>query len=543
MAAIPLPALDIRPPAPPPSPLDQYAQLMQIKNAQNQQALQPYRQQAAQAEAQSAGLGVQQQQIQLDDQKAMSAAMRQWGSPAAAGATGPAQGATPASSGEGAPQGGAAPARAASVSYDDLVPLAIKNGASFGAVKQLSTFVMGLKQQASQIAKNDADAGSAQLSALKARGDLVDGALTPLIDPAQTPDARLPQAIMSTAQDLIQRGVLDPQHAQIAEGIAQGADPTQMRAQLDQFRKMNMAQSQILDDAAKQAGLTASAAQHGPLSPAQIQQLNQGFTQRWQTLHPGQPAPASAQLAAGSTQDDFNRLDKMMSGTEKNTQTVATNALRSQQMGMMAQFRLQGQQMQQNAQLAQSFNYANNFIEKDLQPVQQMAQRVGRLQTTIAQANPQADAIVAPELLSIMAGGMGSGLRMNQAEIERAVGGATNWTKLQASLNKWSTDPTHAQIPPAQRAQINGLVDYVSGQVNEQLKVGTQAQQDLINASTPQQHRQVLGRFQQQFEGTLHVGAAGAAQPQGGGQVAAPAGAAAGNGGGFFSQFGGAAHQ
>jgi hypothetical protein len=74
-----------------------------------------------------------------------------------------------------------------------------------------------------------------------------------LIDPNQTPDGQLPQAVMSTAQDLIHKGLLDPQHAQAAEQLAQSGNPMQMRQQLSMMQKSFMGQSAQMDAAAKQA--------------------------------------------------------------------------------------------------------------------------------------------------------------------------------------------------------------------------------------------------------------------------------------------------
>jgi hypothetical protein len=61
-------------------------------------------------------------------------------------------------------------------------------------------------------------------------------------------------------QDLVSKQLLDPQHAQAAQQLVQqsGGDPAKIRLGLDQFIKTNMAQSQILEDAHKQA-LTAQA--------------------------------------------------------------------------------------------------------------------------------------------------------------------------------------------------------------------------------------------------------------------------------------------
>lgn len=225
MASIPLPALHTAPIQQPQSPLETMAQLMGIKNAQQEQAqrqaMAPLQQQQAQQQVQSGQLELQQQQQQMKDQQAMTSAMQQWDGK----------------------------------DYNDIIPLVTKNGGSAQAVMGLKQKVLAQQQAVSTTLKNNADAGQAQMAALKTKGDLLDGALTPLIDPKQTPDAQLPDAVMSTAQDLLNRGILDPQHMTRVMQLAQSGDPTQIRQQIDLMRKTNMAQSQVMEDATKQIGI------------------------------------------------------------------------------------------------------------------------------------------------------------------------------------------------------------------------------------------------------------------------------------------------
>jgi hypothetical protein len=105
-----------------------------------------------------------------------------------------------------------------------------------------------------------------------------------------------------------------------------------------------------------------------------------------------------------------------------------------------------------------SYQYNAGALSKLGDPIEQLAGRMGRLKDTIFQGTPQADALVAPELLTVMAGGQGSGLRMNEAEISRVIGGRTNLESIKAALNKWQTDPSKGlSITPAQRQQIRAL--------------------------------------------------------------------------------------
>ncbi len=76
MGTIPLPALDVRPPAAPPNMMEQYGQLMSLRNQQQEmqqrQAMAPLQQQAAQQQVQSGGLELQQRQQDLKDQQGIS---------------------------------------------------------------------------------------------------------------------------------------------------------------------------------------------------------------------------------------------------------------------------------------------------------------------------------------------------------------------------------------------------------------------------------------------------------------------------------------
>lgn len=71
MGSIPLPALDVRPPAPAPDPMEQYGRLMQLRNMQAQQQMIPVQQQIMRQEAQSGQIGVEMQQREMASQSAL----------------------------------------------------------------------------------------------------------------------------------------------------------------------------------------------------------------------------------------------------------------------------------------------------------------------------------------------------------------------------------------------------------------------------------------------------------------------------------------
>lgn len=153
-----------------------------------------------------------------------------------------------------------------------------------------------------------------------------------------------------------------------------------------------------------------------------------------------------------------------------------------------------------DARSDKSYQYSSGQLDKVGAPIEQAIQRFGRLKDTINQETPQADALVAPELLTVMAGGAGSGLRMNEAEISRIVKGRTNVESLRAALNKWQLDPSKGlSITPAQRQQIRSLMDEVHGKLLNKQEVLDKARQDLVNEDDPFKHRLIVTNARNQL--------------------------------------------
>ncbi len=140
-----------------------------------------------------------------------------------------------------------------------------------------------------------------------------------------------------------------------------------------------------------------------------------------------------------------------------------------------------------------SYQLQSGRLDKIRQPIDQIIQRVGRLNDTLDQKSPQGDALVAPELLSIMSGGQGSGLRMNEAEIARIVGGRSAWESLKASAQHWSTDPSSARsITADQDKQIRALVGAVHTKLASKQKIMDDAEEALLASDDPKEHRQIV---------------------------------------------------
>jgi hypothetical protein len=274
MGTIPLPALDIKTPQQP-DLLQKYSNLQQLRASQQQLAMQrqeaPLRMQSLQQQTQLGAGQVQQQQIQLNDQKAMTAAMQSWDGK----------------------------------DYTQLPALVIKNGGSATAVMGLKQKILDQQTAISTQVKNQGQGALAQIEATNKRNDLVAGALSPLVDSSQVPDAQLPQALTSTVQSLVQQGALDQQHADAAKQILQSGNPVAIRQGIDHFRKTLMAQSQITDDALK-AAQTAKAAADAKNAAGKIDPSSPLYDPSQSSIALG-TAPGAAQIQTNAVQQAGRR--------------------------------------------------------------------------------------------------------------------------------------------------------------------------------------------------------------------------------------------
>lgn len=230
-----------------------------------------------------------------------------------------------------------------------------------------------------------------------------------------------------------------------------------------------------IDNLLASAAAKAQAAGKDPTQDPQVQQLSDVKTSLQRETQP-------------KTQNDFEQFYGKYLRDNKLPDT-AENMQRAHQ-----QFEVKPVQPGAgDARLDRSYQYNSTQLEKLRQPIDALVGRVGRLQDSLSQNTPQADALVAPELLSVMAGGQGSGLRMNEAEISRIVGGRSNWESLKAAANKWSLNPATANsITPAQRQQIRALVATVQQKLAGKQSALDGANEDLVNATDVNTHRRIV---------------------------------------------------
>lgn len=140
-----------------------------------------------------------------------------------------------------------------------------------------------------------------------------------------------------------------------------------------------------------------------------------------------------------------------------------------------------------------SFNSRSSELDKVGQPVLDAVARLGRLKDTIENGSPLADSLTAPELMVVMAGGAGSGVRITQGEINNVMGGQSRWEAMRAALNQWNTDPAKAnKILEPMRGQIRQLLGTVSQKLANKEAIVEDARQKLIDTDDPKAHRQIV---------------------------------------------------
>ncbi len=148
-------------------------------------------------------------------------------------------------------------------------------------------------------------------------------------------------------------------------------------------------------------------------------------------------------------------------------------------------------------------SYTQNTARLDAarKPIAQQVERMDRLESTMNQMTPQADALLAPEMMTVMAGGLGSGLRINEAEISRVVGGRSKWESLKAKLNQWSLDPSKAlSVTQEQRQEMRALLREVGTRAHAKLQTHDKAGVELADADSVDEHRRIINSALQDLE-------------------------------------------
>lgn len=197
---------------------------------------------------------------------------------------------------------------------------------------------------------------------------------------------------------------------------------------------------------------------------------------------------------------------------------VSTNTF-----NLNAPVRAEAKNAKDQARLDRSFNTSQNDLEQLTKPIRDTATRYARFKETMKEKGLLPDSVLAPEFLQITSGGFGSGLRMSDTEINRINNSKDAYQTLMAAASRYVPGKSFT-LSKTQREQMTRIVGAFADRVQRQFAAAQDARQALVDADTPEEHRQIMADVTTKIEQILNPpdAAAGGKTPAGAAQPAAP---------------------
>lgn len=130
-----------------------------------------------------------------------------------------------------------------------------------------------------------------------------------------------------------------------------------------------------------------------------------------------------------------------------------------------------------------SYQFQSGTLDRTEKPIVEALGRSSRLIDTLNNGTPVALAAAIPEFLTVMAGGAGSGLRTNEAEMKRIVGGRSVWEDVTAAASRFSANPQQSPLTSSQVANIRKMAQAVTSKLAAKQEA-INAARNVINTST-----------------------------------------------------------
>jgi hypothetical protein len=218
--------------------------------------------------------------------------------------------------------------------------------------------------------------------------------------------------------------------------------------------------------------------------------LNGANLKRLQVLDPTiKELPKEYQLNAQSTQKDFDRVDKVLEGTEKARGTLAqqqaTNALREQSMAMVQAARETAAGNQSNNRTDKAVDNYQKPFDAQVKDANAQLEKINAAENDI-QGNAESQAVGIPKVLTALVSGAGTGVRITQAELTnighaRGIGGDVVGT-----LRQWEGKGV---LTKTQQAQLVGILEDAKARIAEKQRISQAASQAI---STSHSREEVL---------------------------------------------------
>ena len=188
-------------------------------------------------------------------------------------------------------------------------------------------------------------------------------------------------------------------------------------------------------------------------------------------------------------------LTKKAGGTLTRTETIRLQAI-EQTRKFIPQFNVNNRVEPARSDVS-SYNQIASRIEALAKPVIDRRANLQKIVDTLNTPSAVADSLVAPELLTAMAGGAGSGIRINEAEIKRVLGARSTMQSISAALMKVQSGQT---VTPEVRRQMSELVKLVKGKVDRKVNIVDEARQALAKADSIENQRQIFADMAQKLD-------------------------------------------
>ena len=140
-----------------------------------------------------------------------------------------------------------------------------------------------------------------------------------------------------------------------------------------------------------------------------------------------------------------------------------------------------------------SYQYHMSQVDKIGNPIADRLTRLQRLKESIAAGSAIADSVTAPELVTAIAGGQGSGVRITQAELNAVIGARGTVDTLKQGIQRMATGES---LTPEQRRQIGALADVVAAREAKRAAAVDAARVALMGSNDPMEHRKIYTDMQ-----------------------------------------------
>ncbi len=165
--------------------------------------------------------------------------------------------------------------------------------------------------------------------------------------------------------------------------------------------------------------------------------------------------------------------------------------------------------------LERSYNARDAELNKLKDKVDTGLTGIGQAKDLLAQNNPGANSLAAPAIIKAVVGGMGSGIRITQAELNTINGGRGKIDNFKSWLTSWSSDEKAYQaLLPDQKIWLNGVLDKMAEKFAAKQLLISGASQALIDAKDATTHKQVIKDLNDHLE-AIDLGKAGGKQSGG----------------------------